>query len=323
MSLFRKVACRGGVLVDCRGKTLSLANSPAARLLSFADTGVYTLAPVATAGSRRWWAFREGKIMKADKLRQGLGLLFALLFAICGSYASAADKAAVKAPAGNVADRWQLWPKAGQEKEFEAAVKEYVAWLKKEGDPFTWAAYQPIAGTDLTYYVFRSDEHQWKDFDAEEAWQVKVKDEEAYNRLLAPHVAKAAHFFEETDVEHSHMVGKASDYKYFQVTTHNVKSGASADARAAIAKIHKALEDQKWPYPYRIAWLTGGKDSLRLIIPMKSYADMADPTPSVREALTKALGADDAAATLKQFSASLDFVDDTVSVIRPDLSTQK
>jgi len=264
--------------------------------------------------------------MKACNLRQSLGLMLALLFAVCGSYASAAEKAAAKAPAtasGNVADRWVLWPKAGQEKEFEAALKEYVAWLKKEGDPFTWVGYQPIVGTDLTYYVFRSDEHQWKDFDAEDAWQIKVKDEETYAKILAPHVAKTEHFYEETDAKHSHIVGKVNDYKYFQVTTRNVKSGAGADAMAAIGKIHKALQDQKWPYSYRLAWLTGGRDSLRIIIPMKSHADMAEPNPSLREVLAKALGPDDAAATLKQYGSSSELVDDTVFVVRSDLSTQK
>lgn len=261
--------------------------------------------------------------MKANKLRQGLGFLLALLFAICGSYASAAEKAAAKAPAGNVADRWVLWPKAGQEKEFETAVKEYVAWLKKSGDPFTWSGYQPIAGTDLTYYVFRSDEHQWKDFDAEAAWREKANDEAEYEKLIAPHVTKVAHFFEETDAAHSSMPGKPGDYKYFQVSTRNLKPGAKADAMAALDKIHKALQDQKWPYPYRLGWQVGGKDSFRIIIPLKSYADMADPVPSLREVLTKALGADDAGATLKQFSSAFEFVDDTVYAARPDLSTQK
>lgn len=260
--------------------------------------------------------------MKARYLQHTLGLLLALFLVASGSSGFAADKPAAKPMTGNIADRWVLWPKAGQEKDFEAAVKEYVAWLKKSGDPFSWSAYQPIVGTDITYYVFRSDAHQWKDFDAEAAWQVKANDEAQYEKIMGPHVAKATHFFEETDAEHSHLVGNSSDYKYFQVITRNLKPGASGESMAAIAKIHKALQDQKWPYSYRLAWQIGGKDSLRLIIPMKSYADMADPTPSVREVLAKALGADDAAATMKQYSGSFEFVDDTVFVVRPDLSTQ-
>ena len=264
--------------------------------------------------------------MKARNHRQALGLMLALIFAVCGSYASAAEKASAKAPAaasGSIADRWILWPKPGHEKEFEAGAKEHVAWRKAHGDPFAWTAYQPVVGTDITYYVFRSGDHQWKDLDAEEAWGMKAKAGDAYESQVGVHVQKAMHFFEETDAEHSHLAGNLGDYKYFQVVTRHLKPGAGADVRAAIAKIHKALQDQKWPYSYRLAWLTGGKDSFRLIIPLKSYADMADPTPSVREVLVKALGADEATAALKQFENSLEFVDDTVYVVRPDLSTQK
>ena len=56
---------------------------------------------------------------------------------------------------------------------------------------------------------------------------------------------------------------------------------------------------------------------------MKSYADVADPNPSVRKVLTKAPGPEDAADTaLKQFSSSFDDEQYTVYAIRPDLSTQ-
>jgi len=263
--------------------------------------------------------------MKALNVRHLLGLLLALFLTVYGSYASAAEKTAAHASVanGNVADRWVLWVKAGHEKEFEAGVKEHVAWRKKNGEPFSWMAYQPIAGTDLTYYVFRSDGHQWKDFDTEEAWSMKAKADDAYEKQVGPYVEKVAHFFEEIDDAHSHMVGDPKDYKYFSVITRNLKSGSRAEAMAAIEKIHKALTDQKWPYPYRLAWSIGGKDSLRIVLPMKSYADMADPNPSLYQVLAKALGAEDSAATLKSFGSSFELADHTVAIVRPDLSTGK
>lgn len=261
--------------------------------------------------------------MNAHHLRQTLGVLLALLFAICGSYASAAEKTAAKGPAaaGNLADRWVLWPKPGHEKEFEAAAKEYVAWRKKNGDPFSWSAYQPVVGSDLNFYVFRSDDHQWKDLDAEDAWEMKSGANDAYDKQVGIHVDKVAHYFEEFDAAHSHMVGDPKDYKYFSVITRNLQSGSRGEAMAAIDKIHKALTDQKWPYPYRLGWSVGGKDSLRIVLPMKNYADMADPNPSLYQVLEKALGKDDAAATLKQFGTAFEFSDHTVVTMRPDLST--
>ncbi|MBS0589467.1 MAG: hypothetical protein JSR65_02375 [Proteobacteria bacterium] len=262
--------------------------------------------------------------MNARCLRHLLALILGLLFVVTVFPTFAADKPAAKMPtAGTISDRWVVWPKADHAREFEAAIKEYVAWMKKAGDAFDWAAYQPIVGTDLTYYVFRSDGHQWKDFDAEEVWRTKADDNAQFEKLVGPHVAKVEHFFVEFDADHSHTVGNPRDYKYYQGVTYRVKPGAGADAMAAIDKIHKALQSQKWAYPYRLEWQTGGRDGLRIVNQFKSYADMADPTPTVREVLTKALGAEDAAATLKQFGSSLERVDDTIGVSRPDLSTQK
>ena len=250
-----------------------------------------------------------------------LGLVFLLL---PGMNAIAADKAMSRtAASGNIADRWVLWPKAGQTREFEAAVKEHAAWRKKSGEPFEWTTYQPIVGTDLTYYVIRSDNHQWKDFDAEAAWSMKAKTDDAYEQQVGVHVARIEHFFEETDAAHSNYAPNKDD-KYFGVTSRHLKSGSRGEMMGALGKIHKALSDEKWPYRYRLAWLVGGSDDLRIVVPMKSYAEMADPDPSLAKVLAKALGSDDAAgAALKQFGSSFEGEDYTVFAIRPDLSTQK
>lgn len=262
--------------------------------------------------------------MKARCLHSTLMVMLALMFVLLpGTGAVAADKAMSKAPAGNIADRWVLWPKAGQTKEFEAALKEHAAWRKKAGEPFAWSIYQPIVGTDLTYYVIRSDGHQWKDLDADDAWGTKAGADAMYEQQLGTHVARAEHFFEETDSAHSQM-DDSKDYKYFGVTTRHLKPGSRSEMMAALEKIHKALTDEKWPHHYRLAWLVGGHDSLRIVVPMKSYAEMADPDPSLYAVLTKALGSADAAgSTLKQFGSSFEDDDYTVYAYRPDLSTQK
>lgn len=259
--------------------------------------------------------------MKACCCRSALAAMLALVFVLLpGMVAVAADKAAPKAATGNIADRWVLWPKAGETKAFEAALKEHAAWRKKAGEPFAWVMYQPIVGTDLTYYVVRSDNHQWKDFDAEEGWSTKAKAEDAYEQQLGVHVARVEHFFEETDTAHSHWVD-SKDYKYVGVTSMRRKAGTRSEMTAALDKIQKAINDEKWSYPYRLAWLIGGEDRLRIVTPMKSYAEMADPDPSLHKILAKSLGSEDAAsATLKQFGSSFEDETYTVFAYRPDLS---
>jgi hypothetical protein len=232
--------------------------------------------------------------MKARRCRSALVALLALVFVLLpGVAAIAADKAAPKAAAGNIADRWVLWPKPGEAKAFEAGVREHAAWRKKAGEPFTWVMYQPIAGSDLTYYVIRSDNHAWKDFDAEEAWSTKAKAEEAYQQQLGMHVAREEHYYEETDTAHSHWID-SKDYKYVGVTSWRLKPGARGDLMVALD-----------------------------VMPMKSYAEMADPDPSVRALLAKSLGSEDAAgATLKQFGGALEDTQYTVFAYRPDLAAQ-
>lgn len=259
--------------------------------------------------------------MNARCRRSILLAMLTLVFVLLpGMGALAADKVAPGAM-GNIADRWVLWAKPGQEKQLEAAIKAHAAWRKQAGEPFAWLTYQPIAGTDLTYYVVRSDYHQWKDFDAEHAWAAKAGADEAYDRQVGPYVARVEHYFEEMDTAHSHL-GNVKDYKYFSVTTEQLKPGARGAMMSAADKIQKAITDQKWPYPYALAWLIGGPDSLRIIEPMKSYADMADPNPSLRQVLANALGADSADTTLQQFGNAFQSRETTVYVYRPDLSTQ-
>jgi len=264
--------------------------------------------------------------MKRSYRYSALAGMLVLVGLLVTGIAGAADKAAQKpaaAAAGNIADRWVLWPKPGHTKEFEAAVKEHAAWRKKAGEPFTWLMYQPIVGTDLTYYVIRSDDHQWKDFDTEDAWSTKAKADDAYEQQVGLHVARAVHYLEQSDNAHSQM-GDLKDYKYVGVTTRHLKGGMRGEMMGALDKIQKAITDQKWPYHYRLAWLIGGENDLRIIVPAKNYADMADPDPSLHSVLAKALGSEDAAsATLKQFGSSFESDDYTLYITRPDLSTQK
>lgn len=262
--------------------------------------------------------------MNARCRRSTLLAMLTLVFVLLpGMAAVAAGKAAPRAATGNIADRWVLWSKPGQEKQLEAAIKTHAAWRKQAGEPFAWSTYQPIAGTDLTYYVVRSAGHQWKDFDAEQAWAARAGAEAAYDRQVAPYVARVEHNFEETDTAHSQLPEDLKDYRYFSVTTRQLRPGSRGQMMGAVDKIQQAITAAKWPYPYALAWLIGGADDLRIIEPMKSYADMADPDPSLRQVLAKSLGQDNADATLKQFGSSFEGGDTTIYVYRPDLSTQK
>lgn len=231
--------------------------------------------------------------------------------------------AAAQAMPGNLADFWVFWPKAGHEAQFEAAVKSHLAWRKQAGEGWTWEAYQPVVGTDLTRFVFRSGDHHWADFDAQQAWEMTSKSGEAFNRDVAPHVERYQHTIDEEDFAVSHWdVGP--DYRYFQVQSHEVQAGASGALREATAAIHKALQAGGWPGSYSIAREIGGAGAFSLVFPYTNYAAMEEPKPGFMECLAKGAGSMDAAqAMLAKFDGAAKLVDTTVYVARPDLSTQK
>lgn len=223
---------------------------------------------------------------------------------------------------GPLADFWLMWPKAGHEMQFEAGIKTHVAWRKQAGEGWSWSAYQPVVGSDLTYFVFRSGEHRWADFDAQQAWEATSKAGEAFQKDVAPHVERYEHYLAEEDYENSKWV-EATDYKYFWVQEHQLKPGGSAEVREAVGKIHRGLQAGGWPLSYAISRGIGGEGTdLTLVFPYRSYAEMEDPKPGFMEVLTKGMGTAAAAqAALKQFDDNVEEMNTTIYAHRADLST--
>ncbi len=250
-----------------------------------------------------------------------LVMLAVLLLSSIGS-ATAADKTAASAAApGNITEVWSFWPKAGHDQDFQTAIKQYAAWRKSAGETFTWSIFQPIVGDDLAYYVIRSSHHQWKDFDANAAWGAKSKEGDKFGEQVGPYVERSAHYFSETDPAHSHWTD-SKDYKYFSVDSYAMKSGTHAEQKDALDKMQKAVVDAKWAYSYQIEHQIGGTDPMMIITPMKSYAEMADPEPSLMKVMSKSLGSDTAAAAaMKEFGGAIDHHSNTIYAYRADLST--
>jgi len=240
--------------------------------------------------------------------------------------AAAAASAAPAAPAampGKLADFWIFWPKAGHEAEFEAAVKAHVGWRKQMREGFFWEAYQPVVGSDLARYVFRSGQHHWADFDAQQVWELANKADEMFNRDVAPLLARYEHYIEEEDYASSHWV-EGVDYRYFMVAEHKLKPGMSGAIAEATAKIHKGLQAGGWTQSYALSRSIGGPGGLTLVFPYASYAAMEEPKPGFMEVLTKGMDSPAAAqAAIQQFDDSVAESDTTIYMVRPDLSTPK
>lgn len=255
------------------------------------------------------------------KIQSALRCVFVLFLGLCAGSVLAADAKAP--PRGNVAELWMVWVTPGHEAQFEAAHKAHIAWRKQSGEAFAWQIFQPIVGNDLTYFVYRTDGHEWADVDKNRAWESKTKASEEYLKNVGPHVARYEHYFSEDDVKRSYWT-ESDDYRYFGVARLPVKTGMGSDMRAALDKVTKAAVDQKWTRSWSVADMIGGDGGMSVVYPYRTYAEMADPDPSFMSILAKSLGSEEEAkATMKQLGSSFDRGTYTIYEHRRDLSTPK
>ena len=178
-------------------------------------------------------------------------------------------------------------------------------------------------GTDLSYFVFRSGEHFWADFDAQAAWEITSKAGADFQQNVAPHAERFEHSISVGDFAHSQWK-PAEDYKYFRVTEYDLEGGRGNSVREAIDAIHQGLVAGGWERSYAISRSIGGAGGLTIVSPYRTYAEMEDPKPSMMEVLTKGAGSAEAAqAALQKFGDGVESTNTTIYVYRADLSTPK
>ncbi|HEY8587086.1 MAG TPA: hypothetical protein VIL60_10240 [Rhodanobacter sp.] len=259
--------------------------------------------------------------MKVRHLPPALASVLALVMMSFGTSALAAEDPAPQPAAGHIATSWIIWVKDGQSRQFEDAIKAYAAWRKNAGESFKWSIYEPVVGSDLNHYVIRSGMHQWKDFDANAAWSSQKQAGAEFDKQVGPFVKRVEHYFSEDDAEHSHWID-SKDYKYFGVSHYQFKPGTRATVKGVMDKVQKAVVGAKWPFSYSISEVIGGSGGTNIVSPMKSYAEMADPEPSLMDILTKSLGSKEKAmAAMNSFSTAIEDHSYTVYAYRADLST--
>ncbi len=243
--------------------------------------------------------------------------VLALAFALSPPLASAQESTAGK----TVASVWQMWPKAGQVQQFERALREHAAWRKQAGEGFSWQIFEPIAGDDMGHYVIYSGEHAWGDFDGNRKWGIDSKAGETFDRQVGPHVERYSHYFTDDQADLSYWTATEA-FPMYEVTDLRLGPGMYGDFRQQVVKLREAAVAQKWSGNWSLASVTGGKDDMVLVIPLRSYADMAGPKPTIMEMMAKQMGGmDKAAKTMTGIQSAIAAGDTTVYAHRPDLST--
>ncbi len=194
--------------------------------------------------------------------------------------------------------------KDGQNKALEEAIVEYHKFMGTKEGSLRYQWFSILTGEDTGKYIARTGSHNWADFDAEHDW-----DEEAaakFASMVQPHIASAVVSYTRRDDELGIWPESMEGYEYFSVTNWHIMPGKGNAFTEGLKKIDATLKAGGFPTYYRFFdTVSGGHgNSKSLVSPRKNFADMAPREPSFMEIMNKAMGEEESAAFLADWSST-------------------
>lgn len=211
-------------------------------------------------------------------------------------------------------------PKAGMEQQYEAGRKKHMDWHKRQNDTWGWNTWQVLTGDHAGMYVTGTLSHRWKDFD--EYGKLETADTADAVANMGAYSASTVNFFVGFLADVSRPPEGSGPSPMSELIHFQLKQGKDGEFRHAIKRIHEAIGKTSWPAHY--LWyelLDGGEHpAYTLVLPMKTWADMAPLDPPFPVMLEKAFGREDAAAILKELDGSIHGQRSEIVRYRADLS---
>jgi len=213
-----------------------------------------------------------------------------------------------------------ITPKDGQAKALGEAITKYHHYMADKKGSWRYQWYSIVTGPDTGKFIARSGGHNWADFDAEHDW-----DEAAGAKFMSevqPHIADADITITRTDDEVGIWPESMESYQYFSVTRWHIKSGQNKVFNDGLKKIDANLKAGGWPNYYAfVNTVSGGSgNSVILVSPRKSFADMAPKEPSFIDVMNKAMGEEETQAFLAEWGQSYKSGQNQLLKYRSDLS---
>ena len=192
--------------------------------------------------------------------------------------------------------------KDGQNKALEEAIVKYHHYMGDKKGAWRYQWYSIETGPNTGKYIARTGGHNWADFDAEHDW-----DEEAgakFVSLVQPYIESAEVTITRNDDELGSWPESLEGYEYYSVTNWYTKPGQGKAFKDGLKKIDAALKEGGFPSYYSFIYpVSGGVGGqMTLVSPRKSFADMAPKEPSFYDVMNKALGEEESAAFLAEWS---------------------
>lgn len=211
-------------------------------------------------------------------------------------------------------------PKPGMTTQWEAGRKQHSAFHAAQKDTWNIFVWEILTGERAGSYVMSSPGHNWKDFDARDA----------FNKMDAPDVEKTmgastagsttAYYIYRDDL--SLTKPPATPAKMRTTASYMVIPEHVNDFTEAIKKINAAIQKTNFPAkPSRWYQLANGGDAptFVLVTDRASWGDMEPPEKKLEDALTEAYG-DSGPQVLDQLRRSAKRIVTEMSVYRSELS---
>jgi hypothetical protein len=194
--------------------------------------------------------------------------------------------------------------KDGHEKALEEAITKYHHYMADKKGAWRYNWYSIMTGPNTGKYIARSGGHNWADFDATHDW-----DEDAGAKFVSevqPHIADADIMITQTDDEVGIWPENMEGYQYYSVTKWHIKPGHGNAFNEGLKKVNATLKEGEWPNFYAfVNPVSGGSgNTVTLVSPRKSFADMAPKEPSFYDVMNKAMGEEETTAFLAEWSST-------------------
>ncbi|HET7294822.1 MAG TPA: hypothetical protein VFM88_20535 [Vicinamibacteria bacterium] len=189
--------------------------------------------------------------------------------------------------------------KAGTEARFEDGLKKHNAFHAKKGDTMSHNTYVVTSGPNTGDYLRVAGQRNWKDFDAEAAWQKEDQADSALNYDAYVESAVPSYYRLRTDL--SRMPPGNTPMALYSLVFLRLKIGKVDDFEQALKQSKEAADKAKWPRYSLVFSLLNGGDGPTWVIsqPREKFADFNPPEgKSFADMLEEQLGKD--AARLRQ-----------------------
>lgn len=222
-----------------------------------------------------------------------------------------------------IAMSYSVVPKTGMTTQFEAALKNHVAWRVANGDPWTWGVSMRVAGDELGEYGIRSSGHSWADLDAYDAefgpmalanWMATVQ----------PLVESVSNSISVINEDWSHRPPQGRAVNLVNIATFHVRPGQQDRFNELVGQATSALKaaNVDWYWLFSTPAVGGGMGPVWNVVGLAdSWIDMEPRDDEFMEALVAHMGNDGAEEWAGSFGQVIRGTESEVRRLRPDLGT--